>query len=849
MRGTACIFRNPIAIEERSFPTLRIKLTIFLVLLSGLHHVVAQLPPSPVLQDLEASLKRYTFAKQPDDIFLHLDKQVYTPNENIWFTAYLFNRDTTAVHNVLHCLLVEEPSKKIILSERFVIQGSFAGGAIFLPDTLKAGEYRLLAYTRSSISYKSKSVFQQSLTVKTPDGPLFKWSYIPVEEGAQKDTVHFKYKVTTAYGGVAADARVEYTLRADGAVITENKQLTTTNPFGEIILAVPRQKVQGRCVELQAAITRKQEIQQVSLVVPLLWEEIKVRHFAEGGSPVHGQLSAMGVEMKNAQGAPMAAKVELWEDERRIASFITDQYGMGMVKWVPDRQKKYTFRLENDTRVLRYDPLDIKPQGYSLYVPKAVISDSSFTVEIGVPPAGDTCHLILHDYRSVFFASTLVVRNHRAVLRLPASIMRQGVYTLTLFSAAGQPQAERAIYMPGSKPVKVQLITDSGTYHQRSKLKLKVKVTDSDDQPVQAVFSLACVLSTRIDQNRMADIARFWNFDRYLQESANLPVMQHLEDKESIERLLLTKYWTNYNWEKIHLQNKKAPVKEKNCDTGKVYIKNSQVSKPVPMVVVGGARTYMFETDYKGYFDVPAEAMRAAPGHKVIVMPVTGNKAASYRVEVYNGCATTDSLLAATGYAGANAEVAEWSVQEQELMKKALKPVTVTATRLDDGVFAGAAERMFSNCENDYVCMYNILNCPNHPGSNIRPVNGKSYYVMSVHQYVVYKCGLQKEEAGDFVKELNGVKYPKEFYVADYERFNAPMPEIMSTVFWSYQVSTNGAGEANIEFWTNDLVGIFHCILQGISSKGPISDKISFKVVENNPLSSNIPPGSINKRE
>lgn len=797
----------------------------------------AQPPPSSVLQHLEASFKKYTLHKKSVDLFLHVDKQVYVPNENIWFTAYLFSQDSRAPKKVLYCLLVEKSSKKIILKDRFVINGSFSGGALFLPDSIKNGEYDLIAYTDPAwAALPGQHIFRQALTVKTLDGPLFKWDYLPVENAPQNDSVYFKYKVTTAYGGVAAGAVVDYSLLADGVVIQMGRQLV--NPFGEIALVAGRQEILSRCIELRATLNRQQEAQHVSMVVPLLQDVFKVHFYPEGGNLVHHQLSAMGIEIRDVQGTPIAAKAELREEGLPVASFVTDQYGMGMVKWIPDSQKTYTIHLEDTDRALVYEFPHIKSAGYSLHVPQAVGNDSTLRVEIAVPSEGDTCHLVAHNFRSVFFSGTLVVKERRAVLNLPAASMQQGIVTLTLFNRAGQPQAERAVYRIGTPALKVEMEVDSAVYHHRSRVQLKVKITDSLGQPVQSFFSLACVLASRLDAGRTVDISRFWHFDRFLPAMGALPSAKYFEERENVERLLLVRYWTRYNWESIHIANQVAdnysPGNEKNCDTGKVYFKNWQVSNPVPMVIVGGERPYLFKSDFRGHFDVPAEALKAAPGRKVMVMPAMGNKSKSYRVEMYNGCAAFDSTLAIIRFPDAKAQVAEWSVQEQQLMKKALKPVVVRAKRIDWEAYAEAAEKLARNCEGDWVCMYNILNCPNHPAGR-KPVNGEKYYVLTSEQlheyeYVVYQCGQVKEEAGDFVKELNSVKNPKEFYVADYSKFNPAMPEMMSTIFWSYQIVTDEKGEAEVAFYTNDLEGTIHCVLQGVSDKGPVSKRVSLVV-------------------
>ncbi len=82
------------------------------------------------------------------------------------------------------------------------------------------------------------------------------------------------------------------------------------------------------------------------------------------------------------------------------------------------------------------------------------------------------------------------------------------------------------------------------------------------------------------------------------------------------------------------------------------------------------------------------------------------------------------------------------------------------------------------------------------------------------------------------MQQVNGSSYPKEFYVADYEKFNPDQPEVMSTIFWAYRVLTDENGEATLQFSTNDLLGRFTCILQGYSGEGVLSGRTFFRVTE-----------------
>lgn len=106
-------------------------------------------------------------------LFLHTDKTLYIPNETIWFNAYLLskNNDPLDNHNVLSVVLIREDGRKICLQSKYVVESGSAAGSLFLPDTIAAGLYQLLAYTNIvDKNAKPIAIFTQGITIKTPGG-------------------------------------------------------------------------------------------------------------------------------------------------------------------------------------------------------------------------------------------------------------------------------------------------------------------------------------------------------------------------------------------------------------------------------------------------------------------------------------------------------------------------------------------------------------------------------------------------------------------------------------------------------------------------------------------------------
>lgn len=793
---------------------------LFLVLIwLPAQETIAQSIEDPTISRLDSCFGQYVAGLEQPDLFLHLDKTVYVTQENIWFTAYLLNEAIKEAQHTLHVLLVEEATQKICASERFVANNGLSYGSLFLADSLAAGEYRLLAYTNSYLIHPSQPVYQQSVSIRKNETIAFKLAMLPLTpQDLNKDTIRLTYKVLTGYSGLASGGNMVYKLLADGKKLQDGKQ--KINAFGEVNFSMLRQDVLYKKLRLQATVTRLKDTQYIKTEIPLFEQTAFLKCYPEGGNLVEGHPNAMAVEIRNGMGVPIATRGKLLSEGRELAAFETDQYGIGIIHWMPYLNKSFSITIDHTGLSLAYQLPAIAATGYSIKVPNGVVEDSSVYVQLRAPDSG-TCYVVMHNYRKSFFAGRLFIPKKEASLRLSANGLPDGVTTITLFDAAGIPQVERAIYVHRQKDIKVQMITDSTLYQHRSKLQLKIKVTNSIDTPVQALFSLACVLASRIDSTRAGDIARYYYFDRFLPQQTSMPPPQYFTNQQQVERILLTRYWTRYKWEEISTAKPWIPVADKPCHVGYVYLKDKKVKKPVQLMLLA-EKTFMLSTDSTGYFTLPSEALRIVDGKKAILLIADKDNFKDYKVSLINRCGATDTLLAATDWPEAGTRKAELSIQEQQYLKNAMQAVVVTAKKnaWESGVFKS------TTC-NDWVCMFNILNCPNHPVGSI-PQDGQEYTYQG--RRVVYRGCKGANDAPQFMQQLKGVNYPKEFYVADYEKFNPTQPETMSTVYWNYTAVTDKKGEAVLTFSTNDLNGRFTCVLQGYSTQGVVSGKTTFTV-------------------
>lgn len=104
---------------------------------------------------------------ETEKIYLHVDKDIYNPGDNLWFKAYIIDglsHKLTANSGNLHVELISPESK--IISNRIVkIENGLGNGDFILPDSLVSGNYLLRAYTNYIRNFGNQLFFNKQISI------------------------------------------------------------------------------------------------------------------------------------------------------------------------------------------------------------------------------------------------------------------------------------------------------------------------------------------------------------------------------------------------------------------------------------------------------------------------------------------------------------------------------------------------------------------------------------------------------------------------------------------------------------------------------------------------------------
>ena len=130
------------------------------------------------------------------------------------------------------------------------------------------------------------------------------------------------------------------------------------------------------------------------------------------------------------------------------------------------------------------------------------------------------------------------------------------------------------------------------------------------------------------------------------------------------------------------------------------------------------------------------------------------------------------------------------------------------------------------NACGDYVCIANILNCPNHV-SHRAPIKGERFGNGLVYSGCILEESSNENRA---ILKMNPVFTSREFYGVNTDPAGLIEPQFLSTLFWRPGLMNNEKGETEFSFYTGDITGKFRIVVQGAGITDVIFEESSFMV-------------------
>lgn len=139
---------------------------LFLIQILFLQKLHSQVPVS-MTEQLSHKFQNYVLSVPWEEIYVHSDRDAYISGEDLWFSIYLVDRQSSRLSSESKIAYFEllNPENRPIIQKKLWLEGGFGPGHIILPDTLTTGTYTIRAYTSWMKNFLPENCFAKELHV------------------------------------------------------------------------------------------------------------------------------------------------------------------------------------------------------------------------------------------------------------------------------------------------------------------------------------------------------------------------------------------------------------------------------------------------------------------------------------------------------------------------------------------------------------------------------------------------------------------------------------------------------------------------------------------------------------
>lgn len=779
--------------------------------------------------DVADKLELYAVKTRSPVLFIHFDKNIYTNNENVWFTGYFLNLTDIDVYKVLSVSLVRDDDHLVVTNEKFIVSNGLAFGNTVIPDSTAAGHYSFVAYSNRLVYGEPDVLFTQRITIKRDAQTGFNASLNPLDTALKNVNQKVMLLVTPVdMKKPASNITASYYL--GNSLHPVQKGDVKITPAGQYTFDIPSSVIKQGDNRLHVRISQAGETKDLNIDLPAQPQNAVVHFFPEGGNLVAGLPNIVGWEVKSHIGMGLATDAILYENKKIIDTIHTNSYGFGRFALKPKEKAVYTVKLfgVNKKDTLYQMPLSVSHVP-AMSVNTAVVN-SILTVGLNTDKP-QTVYLNIHNYDQLFISTPVNLIGEKKTDILLNDIPK-GVMQITLTDSIGRPLAERLFFAHYDKRPGLQISTDKTSYKSREKVTVSLKLNSTGPLD-EGLVSVACVQENRLQINNKNDIESYF----YLKAPfGELPVKENYlgteeADKRFLEDILLIKGWRRYKWlDMLNVKPQDTVAKQSDLVLKGLVTKNGNHIKMPVKVINFKDPLNTISTDSIGNLLFSDKALISQRNKKSFFY-INNDKYGLYQVELIDPYSTmTKKILNEIELPDRNLPQQPVSqLLEMTGLNRAIKLNEVKIKGYNNNKLMFQAATGANAC-GDYICRNGYFNCINHRNEpdNTPPIVGKSYYINGILT-PYWGCDV---EAGRKGSALEGIYMAQEFYPSDLSQPNSP-PEYMSTIYWKYLAKVTSMDLANFSFYTNDITGRFKIVVQGRTAKDMIYGEKTFEVLKN----------------
>ena len=506
------------------------------------------------------SLFKNSDRKLNEMVYLHTDREVYAPEDTLWFKAYIRNKALLTPSALSQTFVIQLVGSdgKVISNETCLIMDSGVRGQMILEHTLSEGIYYLVGYSSWMKNFGAETLFSKKIVIRKDrrDGYQLvvaydKPGYFPGD--TMKYTVHC-YDVMDKE---IDDVSFNYKFVTGKKTHQAGRGNTSTSWLEPMIFIIPPDPDTIPAIEFRCGY--KGQNLDIIYSLPVNYS-VHVDFLPEGGHCFNGIKTNMAFKAVTSHGKPVGIEGNILDQEGNLLTSIKSQHdGMGVFTYKPEENKHYFLQL-------------IRPAGLSgtFHLPEgrnqgwqtsAKTSGKNIHLEIRTVNVPNDTVLITMKVRDYLCYYKVIKTGRRKLVEINTAQLPRGIAVITLFDSELLPRAERLLYI-GSPDQDVSLATDRQRYIPRDSVLLQISLNSNEPSLTNGSFSLS-VIDEQLCSTDLLDEpdirtsfllspeikGEIFQPDQYLADKNN-------EAMEDLDLLLMTQGWRNYRYlDELERQN------------------------------------------------------------------------------------------------------------------------------------------------------------------------------------------------------------------------------------------------------------------------------------------------------
>jgi uncharacterized protein YfaS (alpha-2-macroglobulin family) len=778
---------------------------------------------------LEQALQLQQTIIPQEKIYLHTDRTLYLPGDNVWLVAYLTASDNgykSAKSQLVHVDLVS-PGGNTIQTRTISQQQDAFKGDFNLPPTLPGGTYKLRAYTNYQGNFQDKYLFEKDIQVQRSVAPKLLLKLETEREAyGPGDTVTAFFSGRDLQNNDLKKVSLSCELRAG---TYKNNFTATTNELGTASLSVVLpDDLATTDVQLSVRLTQAGQSEQISRPVPVVLDNISMKFLPEGGDWVAGFACRMAFVAKNEFDEPVDVEGTVYDANNQVVtSFQSLHDGLGSIVLPADVKAPLRARLHKPIAGKRVYPLPDPIMGnWQLAVD---YTDGDVLVLKAAAQRAEELQLAIRTAGQLQDCQVWQLTNGQQELGIDVSGLPMGMAQITVFDQQLRPVWERLVFLHPNQQLRVEMTTDKKQYEFRDQVKLDLQVTDEQGKGVSGQFSLAVIddqLHSFAD-DKQANILAQLLLTSELHGKIHEPNFYFDPTEEdrlaALDLLLLTHGWRRFHWRQLLQQRAedwqamvKYPVEVLSLSAyarlDGQYLRNAKIR-------VSNEETLVLATDNYGRFFV--ENPPLGDDNKPFTIRYQG---AQTEVELDQVMAVPVATLFKPDGVVSTDQEKTMVFLEIDPMEEVLEEEPVMAGVRENAEFFDDFEKEETLTLDEVVVTGLGISRKDMNSGSIqirsmnRPANANSDFDLAIE--------MDMDDFGPVLEIVNAnqsnyINYARVFAFPDYsQQAHRQSTEVdkRQTIYWSPDIRTDQNGKASVSFFTTDDMTTFRATLEGIGN-------------------------------